>query len=254
MTFEDFAAEAFQRHRTTPDAVADVLRKAILQGVLEGGQPLKQDDLASRFGVSRVPVREALRQLEAEGLVVLQPHRGAVVASLTPKEVAEIYEIRFVLEPQALRWAWPHLTPEDLVRASAVLDAADKAILAALRGETSPEFDARWGELNWEFHSALYRPGGRARVLDMLRQQHALVERYLRIQTRERQAEALGGPPLPIGRDTSLREHHEILNACRDGDLPRAVKVLEDHIALAGEHLVSFLEDRAERLAPPAKR
>ncbi|MDR7541769.1 MAG: GntR family transcriptional regulator, partial [Armatimonadota bacterium] len=92
--------------------VADVLREAILRGILLAGQQLRQDEIARELGVSHIPVREALRQLEAEGLVRLRPYRGFEVSELSPEEVEELYEIRIPLECQALRLAFPHLTDE----------------------------------------------------------------------------------------------------------------------------------------------
>src|SRR5689334_5025020 len=85
------------------DAVASALRDAILRGALPGGAHLRQEELATRMGVSRLPVREALRQLHGEGLVTLAPNRGAEVVALAPDEVHEIYDIRIALETMALR-------------------------------------------------------------------------------------------------------------------------------------------------------
>src|SRR5579883_1589456 len=110
MQLHDLAADALARHRTTPGLVADVLREAILTGILKAGQPLRQEDISAQFGLSRSPVREALRQLEGEGLVKLYPHRGAVVAEFPLSELWELCEIRIPLETTAIRLAMPHLT------------------------------------------------------------------------------------------------------------------------------------------------
>src|SRR5690349_25097652 len=86
---DGLAVDAAKLYRTTPAVVADVLREAILDGTLQGGQPLRQEELASKFGLSRGPIREALRQLEGEGLIVFYPYRGAVVSPLSLAEVQE---------------------------------------------------------------------------------------------------------------------------------------------------------------------
>lgn len=85
-----------------PELVRDSLREAIYSGKLQPGEQLRQEELAERYGISRIPVREALRQLEAEGLVTRQPNRGAVVAALSVQEVIEMLDIRIGLECRAL--------------------------------------------------------------------------------------------------------------------------------------------------------
>src|SRR5689334_15832455 len=113
------------RFRTASSFVSDMLRTAILTGVLKDGEPLRQDELAAALGVSRMPVREALRRLEAEGFVDFQPHKGAVVAELSAEEAEEIYEIRLTLECRRLRESIPHLTDGALDGAAVILDEMD---------------------------------------------------------------------------------------------------------------------------------
>jgi len=246
MTLAELAAEAMGRHRTASDAIADALRRAILTGVLEGGKPLKQDELAAQFNTSHVPVREALRRLEAEDLVVVAPHRGAVVASFTPDEIEEAYDIRQALEILALRRAFPNLTDDDFRRAQAIIEQA-RAFLGHA-DQQAQEFDAYWGELNWEFHHMLYAPMRRPRLLNLIHAQHQLVERYLRIATRElRTLPARSATPTGahlLGNEHLLDEHQHILDACRTGDLEDAVRVLERHVREAGRHLVTYLRER----------
>ncbi len=126
MDLDELAADAAKQYRTTPTMVADILREAILAGALKGGQPLRQEDLATKFRLSRGPVREALRQLEGEGLITFSPHRGAVVSELSLAEVQEICDIRIALETAALRFAIPHLSEDVLKRAEEILDEADQ--------------------------------------------------------------------------------------------------------------------------------
>src|SRR5581483_11927857 len=110
--------------------------------------------------VSRIPVREALRQLEAEGLVTFNPHRGAVVSSLSLAEIEELFELRADIECELLRRAIPRMSAEQLDRATDVLDEFQDALEA---GES-----ARWGPLNWHFHAALYAPAERKLTMGVL--------------------------------------------------------------------------------------
>lgn len=233
MTLGELAAAlSAQRYRTTPGLVAEVLREAILRNVLTGGQQLRQDEIAAHLGVSRIPVREALRQLEAEGLVTFFPHRGAVVSELSHQEVQEIYEIRIPLEATALRLALPRLTQQDLERAEAILEAIDR--------ETEV---AKWSGLNREFHTILYTPADRPRLLALINTLRTNVERYQRIYI-----------SLMQHKVNSQREHRQILEACRRRDVGTAVQALESHLGQAAQELVAYLRDgRDRRLRTEAK-
>ncbi|MCX6048964.1 MAG: GntR family transcriptional regulator [Chloroflexi bacterium] len=205
------------------EVIANTLRAEILQGLLKSNLPLRQDEIAERFGVSKIPVREALYQLKAEGLVTFFPNRGAVVAALSSAEVDEIYAMRIALETLALRRAIPHLTIANLTQAEALLDAIDqeKAV-------------AQWGELNWEFHALLYQPANLPRLMEWVRILHINVARYLVIFLVGLEYQA-----------TSQREHRAILEACRQGQTDIAVTLLEEHLQAAANKLVAFLQQRA---------
>src|SRR6185369_16701810 len=116
---------AMQKPQTVADQVAGVLREAIAAGTLTAGIALRQDELAARLGFSRMPIRDALRLLEAEGLVTIHPTRGAFVAKMDAVEISEIYAVRLLLEAEALRLAIPHLTEAALEAAAAALDRID---------------------------------------------------------------------------------------------------------------------------------
>jgi DNA-binding GntR family transcriptional regulator len=111
--------------KTTTEIIANALRDDILQGKLTSNQPLRQDDIASQFGVSKIPVREALVQLKAEGLVTLVPNRGASVADLSGEEADEIYLMRIALEKIALQRAIPRLTVSHMKQAEETLKTID---------------------------------------------------------------------------------------------------------------------------------
>jgi DNA-binding GntR family transcriptional regulator len=120
---QERTAQKFQLgHRTRVEAAAEELRRRILDGEFPEGFQLRQDALAAEFGISRIPIREALFQLEAEGLVIIHPHRGAIVSALSAAEVEEIYELRALLEPRLLASSAPKLTPEDYRAIDAILD------------------------------------------------------------------------------------------------------------------------------------
>ncbi len=239
MTLAELAAGlAAQRYRTTPGLAAEVLREAILLGVLKGGEQLRQDEIAAHLGVSRIPVREAFRQLEAEGLVVFYPHRGAVVSELSNREVQEIYEIRIALETTAIRLAIPHLSERDLQRAEKVLDEIDLA----------PDV-AKWSVLNREFHTVLYTPADRPRLLALINTMRTNVERYQRIYISLMQHQA-----------NSQVEHREILEACTRRDVRSAVRGLERHLGNAARSLAAYLKnprkdehDQVNRSTPSAR-
>src|SRR5512143_2711938 len=162
------------RRQTVTQMTVDAIRERILRGYYPEGEPLRQDAIGVELGVSRIPVREALRQLEAEGLVTFNPHRGAVVSSLSLGEIDELFELRAQIEGDLLRRAIPRMTPEQLSRATAVLDEFESALSA---GEA-----ARWGPLNWHFHAALYAPACRPFTMGVLQKLHQQSDRYFRMQ------------------------------------------------------------------------
>ena len=208
---------------STADAVASALRDAIVRGELAGGEHLRQEELAARLGVSRLPVREALRQLQGEGLVMLSPTRGAVVMALSAEDVHEVYDIRIGLETMALQLAIRHLSPAILERAGAILDT--------IEGEDGI---GRWCELNWAFHMCLYAPASRPRLLKLIDMMHADVDRYLRVY--------LG---LLRFQSRSQQEHRALLAACARYDAVEALGILTEHLAGARDSLAEYLRRQA---------
>lgn len=216
------------KRQTVTSAVTEELRGQILSGAITEGEQLRQDAIAARFQVSRIPVREALRQLEAEGLVVFYPHRGAVVSALSIDEIRELFDIRRLLECDLLRHAIPNMTEADVAAAQAVLDDYAAAIAA--------NDVASFGALNWRFHHALYAAAARPRSLDIVRTVNNNVDRYLRTQL-----------TLKGEQDIALHDHSALLEMCRDGRAEEAVALLADHIRNGGESLITYLEaKRAE--------
>jgi DNA-binding GntR family transcriptional regulator len=222
MNLKDLAIHSLQNRRSTPDLIAEALREAILRGIFKEGESLRQDEIATEFGISRIPVREALKQLEAEGLVTLQRNRGATVAILSPSEAQEIFEIRSLIETKALELAIPNLKKSDLEKAAEILVATENATEVAL-----------WGQLNWDFHTTLYAPSNRPRLLGMLKTLHTNIDRYVRLQMSEMNY-----------LQQSQKEHDRILDACMRQDIPDAIELLKQHIDIAGEELANYLRQR----------
>ncbi|NJK45661.1 MAG: GntR family transcriptional regulator [Pleurocapsa sp. SU_196_0] len=216
---QDLARDTMHRSRTTPDAVSSTLREAIVRGVLRAAQPLKADDIAAQLGVSHIPVREALRQLEAEGLVTIYPNRGAIVASLSEADILEIYDIRTTLETAALEHSLPHLSPATLRRA------------ARHPGRVRTR----------DGHASLGRPGfGVSR--DALRAglPTALAGDHQHLA--QSGGSVLSHLPLAVKeRLTFQRDHRRILEACQAGDLDGAVTALQTHLERTARTLVTGL-------------
>jgi DNA-binding GntR family transcriptional regulator len=208
--------------------LVEQLRQRILAGELPQGTALRQDALAGQYGVSRIPLREALRRLEAEGLVRIEPNKGAVVADFQPEEIGELFEMRAALEPELIRLAVPLVRPADLVEAAAALALYERALD---KGQV-----ADWGALNWRFHAALYRAAGRPRWLEAVAQLNRQTDRFVRLQL------ALTG-----ALDRARSEHRAILELARDGQADEAAALVRRHILEAGEMLVGALA--AERAA-----
>lgn len=216
------APTARLRRQTMSAQVADDLRRRILSGELPEGRQLKQEQLAEEFGISKVPVREALAQLEAEGFVIQNFHRGAVVAGLSPGQVLEMFEVRAQLEVWLLGLAMPKATEEDLATAQRVAEEAQQA------GDPS-----LYPTLNWRFHEALYRPAGRDYALDLVRKMHSQLDRYVRLQY-----------ALATTKDEVAREHAELL-ALYAARKPKAMDTLRHHIMSAVERLASRLDGKS---------
>jgi len=226
------------QRQTIAGMTVEALRERILRGDYPEGEPLRQDALADELGVSRIPVREALRQLEAEGLVTFSPHRGAVVSSLSLSEIDELFELRADIECDLLRRAIPRMTSAQLDRATAVLDEFESALQA---GEA-----ARWGPLNWHFHAALYAPANRNFTMGVLQKLHQHSDRYFRMQVL-----------LARGGERANDEHRAIAAAVCKKDIAQACDLMHAHILGAGSSLVAWLEEqRSANLAAvaPARR
>ncbi len=230
------AAQAPLSRKTLGTATLEAMREAILNGTYAEGEQLRQDAIASELGVSRIPVREALRQLESEGLVTFTPHHGAVVSTFSVDEIRELFELRALLETDLIRRATPRLETEDLQQAAGILDAYEEALAHGDVGE--------WGDLNWRLHSTLFAAAGRPLTMRTVERLSHHADRYLRMQL-----------ALTHGESRANAEHRAIVAACRKRDARGAAKLMREHILGAGESLVGFLtEYRAAQRAHGAAR
>jgi len=218
--------------KTVQQAVAEDLRDAILRGRLAGGAHLNQTDIASGYGVSPIPVREALRQLESEGLVKSAPHRGAVVASLSQEELRDLYDIRIALESLATRLA--------ILQAN----SGDFARLESLYSRMNSEHDpSRWLDLNFEFHRALYAPCNRPHLCSLIDTLRRNTERYLRLAAKS--ADRLR---------SAQAEHRQILQAYREKDASAATISLQEHLQNTLKGLLRLLDGGVEGIVPGRER
>ncbi|MGW1887176.1 GntR family transcriptional regulator [Streptomyces sp. NPDC001970] len=210
------------RKRTAHEYALAALRAAVLDGTLAGGDRLVQTELAEQLGVSTTPVREALRDLATEGLVVFDPHRGALVRSLDMAEVRELYELRMALEPLLVRRVFAAITPEQLARAAELQQRMEE-----------PCEISRWVELNRDFHAVFGEVDGSSRLATILAGLRDSAAPYVAL--------SLGSRPTQIKEANA--EHAALLGLYRKG-------AVEDAVALTLTHLkatLTAIEEAHER-------
>lgn len=201
--------------RTVEESVTDALRDAILRGDLEPGRRLAQVELAQELGVSRIPLRDALRRLAAEGLVDIDGRRGASVSSLNPADVDEIYEMRTMLESECARRAVESLDEEAASHLIALSEEMD-------RSHDDPIIGA---QARRDFYAELYAHADRPRMRSMILQLRALVQPYHVLTDSGEQPHA----------------HEELRGAIVDRDGSRAATVIRRHLRAARDDLVRSL-------------
>jgi DNA-binding GntR family transcriptional regulator len=205
---------AVRERRTTQELVVEFLRQGILSGGLRGGSRLVQDKIAVELNVSRVPVREALLQLEAEGLVRMEAHRGASVVWLSPEEIAEIFDIRELLMTDAVRRVVPTLTDKQIARLADVD-----------RRQAVEQNMATRARLTHAFYATLFEHLERPRQRAMIDKLEREVERYL---------QPLERPHLG---------HGKLLDAFRKRDAERATAIMRQHLQTVGDRAVARVRD-----------
>lgn len=216
--------------RSVAAHIAQSIAARIVSGELAPDERLKQDEWADAFSTSHVPVREAFRRLEAQGLVIAEPRRGVRVAPLDVEAVIEVSRMRAALEPLALRYAIPRYTEDDLARAASFLEAdAPSGDIAALE------------RINRGFHQAITTPCGMPRVVSVIADLHQASARHLFAAWRWLDWHA-----------RSDNEHVEIFDAARAGRVDEACERLTAHITDAGQALTDALRQKAIPAEPDA--
>lgn len=215
-------SEAPFKHRTLAAAVLDRLREGILTGRHAAGEALRQDALATSYGVSRIPVREALLQLEAEGFVRIVPHKGAIVSAISTDELGDVFDLRALLEPRLFGRAIPLLGAEDFE----AIEAIHARFVTAIRARDV----VRWGQLNAEFHERLYAPAPLPRSQAVVSALLQTSDRYTRLQLSTATAMA-----------RAQREHDELIALARSRKVKAAQRALVAHIEQVRADLLAVL-------------
>jgi DNA-binding GntR family transcriptional regulator len=205
--------------RNAADRVAAQLRSEILQADIAPGSRLSQQSVAARFGVSRIPVRDALQVLAAEGLVVPTPNATATVTGLSVSELEELYELREAVEPLVTELAVPNVGRADVVTMRRQLEVMDDHV------------DVRaWLAANADFHAAVYTHASRPRMIELVERLRRLTDRYLYLHLKV------------IGQTGHLdAEHRRILAAVENGDAQLAAQLTKQHLATSHNLILTYL-------------
>lgn len=205
----DFTLPVDGQRRTAHEVVRDTLRHAILNGALPGGTRLVQADIAVQLEVSTTPVREALRDLATEGLIRLDAHRGAIVYEPDLDEVRDLYDVRKILEAEAMRRAVRTITEEELLRAETLqarMDAESDAVV--------------WVDLNREFHAVLADASRSPRLSALLKSLRDAAAVYVALSLKSSPEQVAAGN----------QDHHQLLDAVRGKDPRTAARIVVRHL------------------------
>ena len=205
--------------------IEERLRSAILDGRLPAGTAVRQQELATLFGVSRMPVREALRQLEAQSLLKVEMHKGAVVAPLIGEDAVDTYALRVLLETEALRQSVPLLDASDI--------ASARGYIQQLENETR---HAEIGRLNRLFHMSLYNKAPNKKLLRLIEDELNEEERFLRFHL----------STMGLGKLTQ-DDHNALVDAASDKLVEEAIAVLERHLNTAARVIRNYLDTQLGR-------
>lgn len=216
--------------RSIPDLIYAKLREGILRGQLPPGTGLRQAELATRFGVSRVPIREAMNRLQSEGLIVLRPRRGFAVTSLNASEIVEIFELRTVVEEHALRIATLRRTQADVDEVAAIVQK-----MAALHSG-APDYLVHWADLNRHFHARLIGSANRQRLGEIARNLSDAVEPYIRLESH-----------FTGDFHAAEAEHRQIMDAFARGDADTAADAARAHCVSTMQRLVKRIGNGQRR-------
>lgn len=216
------------RRTTTSESVADLLRRDIRVGELQPGERLRQSEIAKKYGVSTTPVREAFALLQAEGLVRIDPHKGALVFRPTVQDLTESYEIRGTLEALAVDKAMDRLTQAQLIELQEIIDEMRRT-----------EDEDVWVELNNLFHLKIYETSGLPRLVRMIEGLRQSASAYIHLLIAHQDVD-----------HRSNDEHQEILDACIARDHDRAREAITKHIESTIRNLIGFIDGQEHQDQP----
>ncbi|MDH7479328.1 MAG: GntR family transcriptional regulator [Syntrophomonadaceae bacterium] len=205
--------------------VLEILREAIVSGLLRPGEKLMEAQLAEEMGISRTPVREAIRKLELEGFVNMIPRKGACVAEYSEKDIVDTFRIRLALERLAVELAVGNITSGELEELKRVLEDEERSI-EGLNLEAMVEKDA-------EFHEVIYRAGGNPRLLQIMENLRGQISRFRFV--------SLGGRGR--GREV-LVEHGRIYEALKQRNLELVLECIEEHIRNTQQALMAAIREQ----------
>jgi DNA-binding GntR family transcriptional regulator len=210
--------------KTKNVAVYEVLRRDIVDGKLKSGQKIIMSDVAKRFGLSEIPVREAIRRLESDGFVQFTPHIGAIVSQMDEKEVVEIYLIRIELEALATRLAVPHVTADDID----YLEKKNHDMGLAIKQNRPEEL----GALNKDFHLRIYRAAPYPYLNKLISDLWEKAERTQSVFAY-----------VPERAAASVGEHYQIIKSLRSKDLAAAEKLIKEQKNRTMAALQQYIKD-----------
>lgn len=209
--------------QSLPEMIANDLRERILSGDMSEGEPIRQEALAEEYDVSRMPIREALKRLNAEGLIQWANNRGGTVTKHSIAEIGEIFDLRILIETDLFRRAIPLMSLADF-------DLCEK-ILGQMEISYDEDDVSRWGTLNHEYHSALYAAAGRGLTKDILDRINVQSDRYVRLHLSVMEQ-----------REPAKEEHRNLLKLARDRNVEAACDLLAAHIERTKTELLELIE------------
>ena len=213
-----------QRHQTLREKILETIRDAILRGVMKPGERVSEPELADRFGISRTPIREAFRQLESEGYLQVIPRKGAVVATLSERDIEEFYAIKSILEGYAARMAAENLSDKDIERLE---------VINSKLQEIAEEGDIKnFFKVHNEFHELFIRASGNDKLLALINQ---LVLKFNRLR--------LASLSQPGRMQISVQEHKKIIKAFRDHNGELADDLVRRTATIGAEVLIHNMTD-----------
>lgn len=211
-----------ERHQTLREKILETIRDAILKGSLKPGERVSEPELADRFGISRTPIREAFRQLESEGYLVVIPRKGAVVASLSERDIEEFYAIKIILEGFAAKMAAEKLTDKDIERLETI---NERLAQIAKDGDVKSFF-----RVHNEFHELFIKAAGNDKLYDMINQ---LVMKFKRLR--------LASLSQPGRMEISVEEHRNMIQAFKEHDGERADSLVRHAATIGAEVLIQSM-------------